>query len=64
MGMYLNPGNSGFKRILKDYYVDKTGMIELINNRIDSMANLIYNEPINQDKELKKISDYDIIIIK
>ena len=23
-----------------------------------------YNEPINQDKELKKISDYDIIIIK
>ena len=39
--MYLNPGNSGFKRILKDYYVDKTGMIELINNRIDSMANLI-----------------------
>ena len=41
MGMYLNPGNSGFKRILKDYYVDKTGMIELINNRIDSMANLI-----------------------
>ena len=41
MGMYLNPGNNGFKRILKDYYVDKTGMIELINNRIDSMANLI-----------------------
>ena len=23
-----------------------------------------YNEPINQDKELKKISDHDIIIIK
>ena len=41
MGMYLNPGNSGFKRILKDYYVDKTGMIELINNRIDSMSNLV-----------------------
>ena len=42
MGMYLNPGNAGFKRILNDYYVDKTGMIELINNPIDSMANLIY----------------------
>ena len=41
MGMYLNPGNSGFKRILKDYYVDKTGMIEIINNRINSMGNLI-----------------------
>ena len=41
MGMYLNPGNSGFKRILKDYYVDKTGMIEIINGRIDSMSNLV-----------------------
>ena len=41
MGTYLNPGNKGFVRILKDYYVDKTGMIELINNRMDSMSNLI-----------------------
>lgn len=41
MGTYLNPGNKGFKRILKDYYVDKTGMIEIINSRIDSMTNLI-----------------------
>ena len=41
MGTYLNPGNSGFKRILKDYYVDKTEMIELINNRIDTADNLI-----------------------
>ena len=29
MGTYLNPGNSGFERILKNYYVDKTGIIEL-----------------------------------
>ena len=41
MGTYLNPGNNGFMRILKDYYVDKTGMIELINDRMDSMSNLI-----------------------
>ncbi len=41
MGTYLNPGNSGFKRILKDYYIDKTGMIDIINERMDSMSNLI-----------------------
>lgn len=33
MGMYLNPGNNSFKRILKSDYIDKTGLITLINNR-------------------------------
>ena len=41
MGTYLNPGNSGFKRILKGNYVDKTGMIEIINDRIETSDNLI-----------------------
>ena len=41
MGTYLNPGNSGFKRILKGSYVDKTGMIGLVNDRIDTSNNLI-----------------------
>ena len=36
MGTYLNPGNSGFERIIKNYYVDKTGMIDIINKRIDT----------------------------
>ena len=41
MGIYFNPGNLGFERISKKGYVDKTGMIELINNRIDTGGNLI-----------------------
>ena len=41
MGTYLNPGNSGFKRILKGNYVDKTGMIGLVNDRIETSDNLI-----------------------
>lgn len=36
MGNYLNPGNSGFSRIRNDIYVDKTGLIGLINQTIDT----------------------------
>ena len=31
MGMYVNPGNGGFRRMLADEYVDKTGLIALVN---------------------------------
>ena len=41
MGTYLNPGNSGFERIIKNYYVDKTGMIDIINKRIDTTESLL-----------------------
>ena len=41
MGMYLNPGNSSFARILKSDYIDKTGLIALINNRVDTEHSLI-----------------------
>ena len=41
MGTYLNPGNSGFERITQSNYVDKTGMIGIINKRIDTTDNLI-----------------------
>lgn len=41
MGIYLNPGNGGFKRILKGNYVDKTGMIGIINDCIETSDNLI-----------------------
>ena len=41
MGTYLNPGNGGFERIAKSGYIDKTGMIGIINNRINTTNNLI-----------------------
>ncbi len=34
MGDYLNPGNDGFKQIINDIYVDKTGLIDYINDTI------------------------------
>ncbi len=34
MGTYLNPGNSGFERIIESDYVDKSGLISLINQTI------------------------------
>ena len=37
MGMYLNPGNSGFAGIRKDIYVDKSGMIAEINRTIGTI---------------------------
>lgn len=36
MGNYLNPGNGGFARIRNDIYVDKSGLIGLINETIDT----------------------------
>ena len=36
MGNYLNPGNSGFAGIRNDIYVDKSGLIGLINQTIDT----------------------------
>ena len=35
MGMYLNPGNVGFSEVISGEYIDKTGLIELINERIN-----------------------------
>ena len=40
MGTYLNPGNSGFSRIRNDLYVDKTGMIALVNDTIGTSEKL------------------------
>ena len=36
MGNYLNPGNSGFARMRNGIYVDKTGLISLVNESIDT----------------------------
>lgn len=40
MGIYFNPGNSGFQRIINSEYVDKTGLIRLINDGIGTVNNL------------------------
>lgn len=36
MGTYVNPGNSGFSLVLRGEYVDKTEMITLLNQSIDT----------------------------
>ena len=40
MGIYLNSGNSGFSEILKSDYVDKTGLIRMINSTIGTKKKL------------------------
>ncbi len=40
MGTYVNPGNSAFTGILNDQYVDKTGLIGLINKTIETPRRL------------------------
>ena len=40
MGTYLNPGNSGFTGIRNDAYVDKSGLISLVNEMIDTPRRL------------------------
>ena len=41
MGKFLNPGSSGFERMIKAGYVDKTGLIREVNRRIGTSENLI-----------------------
>ena len=41
MGKHMNPGNEAFKEALQTYYVDKTGMIALINRTINTKMKLI-----------------------
>ena len=40
MGMYLNPGNEEFAQTIESDYVDKTGMIALINKTINKKHKL------------------------
>lgn len=41
IGIYFNPGNSGFQRIVNSEYVDKTGLISRINESVNTVNNLI-----------------------
>ena len=40
MGNYLNPGNSGFEAIRNSTYVDKSGLIKVINETIDTVLKM------------------------
>ncbi|MCR5324420.1 MAG: ATP-binding protein [Lachnospiraceae bacterium] len=40
MGRYFNPGNNGFAEILRSDYVDKTGLIGLINRTVGTKMKL------------------------
>lgn len=40
MGIYLNPGNSGFAETVRSDYVDKTGLISLVNRSIGTKRKL------------------------
>ena len=41
MGVYINPGNEGFRQIVADEYVDKTGLISLVNQTIGKPRPLV-----------------------
>ena len=40
MGTYMNPGNSGFAGIRNDIYIDKSGLISLVNETIETPRRL------------------------
>lgn len=40
MGIFINKGNEGFRRAINGEYVDKTGMIDIINKTLDTERSL------------------------
>lgn len=40
MGKHLNPGNEGFKEVINSHYVDKTGLIAVVNDTIGTTKKL------------------------
>lgn len=52
MGVYVNPGNEGFQRVVSGEYIDKTGAISLINSVIGTPMGLVLRHappPVRQD---------------
>ena len=41
MGIYINPGNENFESIVNGIYVDKTGLIDIVNQSINTPDKLI-----------------------
>ena len=40
MGLYINPGDENFRQLRNDVYVDKSGLIGVINKTIDKSNRL------------------------
>ncbi len=40
-GIYINPGNEGFKEIVRGRYIDKTGLISIVNSRLNTPDKLL-----------------------
>lgn len=59
MGIYLNPGNAGFKRMLKSkIYVDKTDMKEELNQMIGTYEPFVCSsKPRRFEKNVSKYVD-------
>ena len=45
MRAYLNPGGEGVLRIINGTYIDKTGLLGLINRAIGTTKNLDLHKP-------------------
>lgn len=41
MGRYVNPGNEGFATIVRDGYVDKTGLVATFDETLDTARKLV-----------------------
>lgn len=53
MGIYLNPGNKGFRESIQSaIYVDKTELIDKLNAVLDTRQNVA----VNYDKNTKRHS--------
>ena len=72
MGVYLNPGNDSFRKMVNsDIYVDKTGLIDYTNKVINTMQQYIcvsrprrFGKTLNMDmlRVFFEISDEDTSI--
>ena len=40
MGFYINPGNENFREIVNDKYIDKSGLVAVINKTIGTNKRL------------------------
>ena len=57
MGIYVNPGNSGFRKMIDgNKYVDKTGMISYINSVLNTIDDEIcFTRPRRFGKPVPRI---------
>ena len=56
MGAYVNPGKNGFEEIRKSTYVDKTGLIALINRTIETKQKLTCISRPRRDRKSTRLN--------